>query len=133
MENTQSVEVIFGKGCFALTTKNIASCTKALKAYKANKTWTWSVQDTLCITMSGKKSPRFDSLLKTLEARTDDASMALALELTDVVPVPEAELTRNRRIATNSPEKVAARAAMVKTLVAAGIDSAIAEKMSKAI
>ena len=130
MEQAKNVEVIFGKGCFALTSKNIDSCIKAAIAYRDSKKWTWSIQDTLCITMKGKYSPRFASLVATLASRSDDAKCMELLEiLNTITPIEEAELVRNRKV--SSAEKSAEKEAIRAQLFAAGIDEVTINKLVK--
>lgn len=131
MENTTNFEIIAGKGCFALTSKNIDSCIKAAKSYRDEKKWTWSIQDTLCITMKGAYSPRFASLVDALANRSSDPKCIELLEvLNSITPIAEGELVRNRKV-TNE-QKSAEKEAMRQTLIDAGIDTDTIAKLIKA-
>ena len=134
MEQTNAtVEVIYGKGCFALTNKNIDSCIKAAIAYRDTKKWTWSIQDTLCITMKGAFSPRFSSLVTALEARAiagDTKASQLLDILASITPIAEEELVRNRKVST--ADKSAEKEAIRQTLITAGVDEATIAKLKLA-
>ena len=102
METTNTITTYFGKGEYAITSKNISKLTKAVRDFSETGKWKWCLVDCLGIKADGSKAKRFDEVIT--EISTKEGCEELYIAMTDYV-VPSVEITRTFKTSSNSSEK----------------------------
>ena len=70
-EISNQVTTYFGKGEYAITSKNAGNLAEAVHQYRNDGGWKWALQDCLGIKIDGTLSPRFDNILASSQVPSE--------------------------------------------------------------
>ena len=79
----QEVVTIYGKGEYALTSKNIEKLTTQLVTFNSTREWKWGLVDVLGVKKDGSKAKRFEQVITSLD-ETNPAQAALKTAMSNV-------------------------------------------------
>ena len=107
-----SVEIIQGKGEYAITSANVKKLAAACRDYQKTGNWKWCLQDCLGIKSDGNFGPRFARIQTELKDSSDEDVIDLLIAMSEVTKKEPSEIKRTLRTSYSAP--VAAPSAAAK-------------------
>jgi hypothetical protein len=107
-DQNQTIEILFGKGVYAITSHNVAKLRAKLDNFQKTGVWQWCLVDNLGIARDGSKKPRCNQIIAY---PSENEEFKMLQEALKAYVAPESITHPTQRMETAEKQKALAEAA----------------------